>query len=84
VEVVERWWNGKWGRLVRHDVELRRDGDSWSVAWWFGSHKDRARQVTGLTEEAAREGMNRVIREAPGPRSEWRQLSTESRQARWD
>jgi len=31
VEDVDWWWNGTWGRLVRRDVYLRRDGEHWEV-----------------------------------------------------
>jgi hypothetical protein len=31
VEVVERWWNGRYGRLARRDLWLKRDAEAWRV-----------------------------------------------------
>lgn len=84
MEVVERWWNGGWGRLVRRDVELARDGDRWQVTWWSGSDRDHAKQQSGLSEADARGLVDRCIRWAPGPRSQWRNLGPpKSREPHW-
>jgi len=74
MDVVERWWNGGWGRLVRRDIELARDGDRWQVTWWTGSDRDHAKQERGLSEADARALVDRCIKWAPGPRSQWKDL----------
>lgn len=42
VVVVERWWNGHWGRLFRRDIVLRSDGQRWQV-WIREGGADAAR-----------------------------------------
>lgn len=85
MEVVERWWNGAWGRLVRRDVELARDGDRWTVTWWIGSDREHAGHKANLGEAEAQALLNLLIRWAPGPRSQWRNLGPPaSREPKWD
>ena len=51
MELVQRWWNGRFGRLARRDIWLEReviwhvkarngDGDSPIKAWAFSDHDD--------------------------------------------
>lgn len=73
VALVGRWWNGKWGRLVRRDIWLTRE-----TAWLV-----RAREGDGetgrelhwrySTEAEARAMVERLMQSSrPG---EWRDLT---------
>jgi hypothetical protein len=80
MELVHRWWNGKWGRLARRDVWLEQD-TTWHVrarqgdadnpgktkAWTFASRGD-ADQLVG-----------RLL--AAEPTDDWRDITTISAQA---
>lgn len=53
MEQVEWWWNGKWGRLARRDVWLRRDGTSWRIEAQQGGRDGRRLWWRAYPDEAA-------------------------------
>ncbi len=65
--IVERWWNGSWGRLTRRDIWLRTDDHRWRVEvrqgdadarlWyrWYTDEADARRFVTELKDRGALE-----------------------------
>jgi hypothetical protein len=60
-ELVERWWNGRFGRLARRDVWLYR-----STTWRVGSREGDADSGRGNTwtfddEEQARAMVRRLL-----------------------
>lgn len=77
--VVERWWNGRFGRMARRDVWLKR---TWRVEWRQG---DGDSPVTGKDfddEQAARAWLRTVLARGKVHESDqWRDL-TETVQTR--
>lgn len=47
------WWNGRWGRLARHDVKVYRDGGRWSVEFVQGGVEGRVRLFDDLDRAGA-------------------------------
>jgi hypothetical protein len=78
VELVERWWNGQWGKMGRRDIWVWRDGETWRV---------RGRQrgeggpevnymYTGLLAEPQARRMAQALREAPpANKDRWRDIT---------
>jgi hypothetical protein len=53
VETWRHWWNGRWGRLARHDVFIRVDGDMWMVESREGGSDGRSRFLAANDDAAA-------------------------------
>jgi len=64
------WWNGRWGRLGRHDIYLHVDGDRWYVEDRLGG-ADGSSTWFDLDEEDV--ALERV-RTQMSTGEEWRQL----------
>jgi hypothetical protein len=73
VDVLGRWWNGAWGRLVRRDVWLVRE-TRWRVLARQGdSETGKFIEWDFATEEDARAMVERLLQpEGPG---RWREMS---------
>lgn len=83
MRIVQRWWNGAW-QVNRRDVVLGRDGDRWHVWWWQHNDKAWGAKKLDLDEATARKLVDDLIKYAPGPRSDWRDLGPrEKREPRW-
>jgi hypothetical protein len=68
---VERWWNGRWGRLARRDIWLRTDGSTWEIkAAIGGADEDRSAVLEYSTEEDARAELATLLSE----RGTWTRL----------
>jgi hypothetical protein len=53
VELRRRWWNGRYGSLVRRDIYLFLDGDGWLVQAREGGADGRTRAWSPPTEAYA-------------------------------
>jgi hypothetical protein len=72
VELVGRWWNGRWGRLGRRDVWLRRR-TVWEVEARQGESDGGKSQRWEFTDdEEALTMVNRLMASSPG---EWKDLT---------
>jgi hypothetical protein len=70
-EVVGRWWNGRWGRLARRDVWLRR-AEAWRVEAREGdSDSGRTQRWTFDDEATAREFVQKLLAAGDG----WKDLT---------
>ena len=72
MDTVEHWWNGTWGRLVRRDVWLRTDGQTWEVEAGRGGMEGRSAVLTYPDEAQARQELSLLLGEY-GP---WQRLSS--------
>ena len=70
MEKRKHYWNGRWGRLARHDVLLYEDGGQWVIEDRIGGADGRSRWSEFDREETA---LDRV-RDLLGGGSEWREL----------
>jgi len=66
----KHYWNGRWGRLARHDVLLYEDGGQWVVEDRKGGAEGRSRWAEFDQEEGA---FNHV-RDLLAGGDEWREL----------
>jgi hypothetical protein len=73
--LVERWWNGSWGRLTRRDVWLRRTDVGWVVVARRGSEGPEHTSPP-LEEARAREMLTTLTEVRPDDQAgaRWRQL----------
>jgi len=71
VDVVEWWWNGSWGRLVRRDVWLLRGDVGWHVRVRAGGAEGRELTMDYDDETRARAQLRRLLSEQP---EHWRRL----------
>ena len=71
--LVERWWNGTFGRLARRDVWLWRvESGVWVVEIRAGGAESRQHAEWSYpSEAAARDQLRRCIDTGPGA---WREL----------
>jgi hypothetical protein len=77
--LVGRWWNGKWGRLVRRDIWLTSES-VWHVRARQGdAETGRELQWRCSTEEEARAMVERLMR-ADQP-ADWRDLTDVTRRS---
>ena len=74
MDLVERWWNGRWGRLARRDVWLKKD-ISWRVEARQGDGDAQIWSHDYPTEADARAALKAMI-ERTGGAGEWRRLTT--------
>ncbi|MER7441825.1 hypothetical protein [Micromonospora avicenniae] len=70
-ELVSRWWNGVWGRLIRRDVWLAREMRWHVVARAGDSEIGKVLRWEFDTEDDARQMVQRLIC-ADG--SQWREM----------
>lgn len=54
-DLVERWWNGLWGRLARRDMWLKTNGQLWAVQARKGDGDARVWTKVFDTEAEARQ-----------------------------
>jgi hypothetical protein len=73
--LVERWWNGTYGRLARRDLWLHEEGGRWTVEIGMGSLDAGERQQWRYDDEASAREMVRRCLDTGGPG--WRRLPTE-------
>lgn len=51
---VSWWWNGKWGRLARRDVEIHHQPESWSVEARQGGAEGQSKRFQAADEAEAK------------------------------
>lgn len=73
MRVVERWWNGTWGRLARRDMWLIEDDAGWHVEARAGDGDAHRWRGPDCTEAEARAGMA-VMLERTG--DQWQRLDS--------
>jgi hypothetical protein len=66
----KHYWNGRWGRLARHDVLVFEDGGHWLVESRIGGTEGRSRWFEFEQEDAALDRVRDLIAGA----EEWREL----------
>jgi hypothetical protein len=72
MDLVGRWWNGRWGRLGRRDIWLRRR-TVWEVEARHGETDDGKSQHWEFTnDDEALIMVNRLMASAP---DEWKDLT---------
>jgi hypothetical protein len=77
-ELIERWWNGKWGTMGRRDIWVWRDGDTWRVR---GRQRGEGGpevnyEYTGVLAEPQARRMSQALRESPaGNKDQWRDIT---------
>lgn len=73
MQLIERWWNGSWGRLGRRDLWLRTDGVEWQIEARRGGADNEIDVIVRLYdgEEEARAALARVV---GGEGTRWCQL----------
>jgi hypothetical protein len=70
VEQRKHWWNGRWGRLARHDIFLQADGDLWYVEDRRGGAEGNRRWSEHDSEDKALEQLRRLMTD-----DGWREIS---------
>ena len=70
-----RWWNGRFGRMVRRDIWLLTDGSTWRVEARTGDADSGKWHHDYADERQARGVIAGMIERTGGP-AEWRDLST--------
>ncbi len=69
--IVERWWNGNWGRLNQRRIWLSTDGETWRVEARQGDGDARVWSKDFVSELQARQLIREMKERAGG---EWKQL----------
>ena len=59
---VSWWWNGKWGRLARRDVEIHHQPESWAVEARQGGIEGESKRWTAATEDEATKIAEQLMR----------------------
>jgi hypothetical protein len=78
VQLVGRWWNGKWGKLARRDIWLRleqtwrveaRRGDGDSKIWSreYASEADALAAIADMMGRSGGAGEWRLLSDPPNP-----------------
>ena len=75
VELVERWWNKRWGRLARRDIWLERDGDQYRVRAREGGSDGSENAWEYACEPDAR-AMVRQLIDSGGGIEQWNDLTS--------
>jgi hypothetical protein len=70
MEKRKHYWNGRWGRLARHDVLLYEDGGHWTVEHRTGGAEGRSEWSECDSEDAALD----LVRDLLGGADDWREL----------
>ena len=65
------WWNGRWGRLARHDVKIYTDSSVWRVDAIEGGPEGRIRSWEPPNEDAALDLAQDLMADSDG----WRELT---------
>ena len=68
-DLVQRWWNGRWGRLARRDVRLTHQ-QRWTVEALDGGAEGKVKTWTFDSEDQARELVTRLLAVGDG----WREI----------
>ena len=61
MEKRKHYWNGRWGRLARHDVLLYEDGGQWTVEHRVGGVEGRVRRQEFDQEDAALDHIRNLL-----------------------
>ncbi len=72
--VVERWWNGLWGRLTRADIRLQHDGDTWYVSLREGNGDVNWHRWRTPDEAVARDWLEHLFETSVYDRKRWRRI----------
>jgi hypothetical protein len=59
---VSWWWNGKWGRLARRDVEIHHEPESWVVEARQGGSEGHSQRWAAATEDEAGKMAEQLMR----------------------
>ena len=70
MEKRKHYWNGRWGRLARHDVLLFEDAGQWMVESRVGGTEGRSTWAEFADEDAALDH----VRDLLAGTDEWREL----------
>jgi hypothetical protein len=70
MEKRKHYWNGRWGRLARHDVLLFEDAGRWSVEHRIGGTEGRSAWAEFDDEDAALDH----VRDLLAGTDDWREL----------
>jgi hypothetical protein len=70
MEKRRHYWNGRWGRLARHDVLLFEDAGRWTVERRVGGTEGRSVWVEFDHEDAALDH----VRDLLAGTDDWREL----------
>jgi hypothetical protein len=70
MEQRKHWWNGRWGRLARHDIYLREDAGRWLVEDRVGGADGRSGWSEYDDEDAALERVRVLMAVGDG----WQEL----------
>ncbi len=70
MEKRKHYWNGRWGRLARHDVLLYEDGGFWQVEHRIGGSEGRTRWYEHDDEDAALDRIRDLLATSDG----WQEL----------
>ncbi len=60
------WWNGRWGRLARHDVFVHEQAGRWAIEDRTGGSEGRSRWAEAPSEAIALEWAEQLRRESDG------------------
>jgi len=70
MEKRKHYWNGRWGRLARHDILVFEDGGQWRVEDRTGGADGRSRWYEFELEDEALDH----VRDRLGGQDEWREI----------
>jgi hypothetical protein len=70
VEKRKHYWNGRWGRLARHDILVFEDGGQWQIEHRVGGTEGRSRWYEYPDEDAALD----QVRDLIGCSDSWQEL----------
>jgi len=70
MEKRKHFWNGRWGRIARHDLLLYEDGGQWLVEHRIGGAEGRSHWAQFDAEDPA---FDRV-RDLLGAADDWREI----------
>ena len=59
---VSWFWNGKWGRLARRDVEIHHEPESWAVEARQGGPEGEAQRWCAASEIEAKSIADQLMR----------------------
>ena len=59
---VSWFWNGKWGRLARRDVEIHHEPESWAVEARQGGPEGEAKRWRAASETEAKNIADQLMR----------------------
>jgi hypothetical protein len=59
---VSWWWNGKWGRLARRDVEIHHVPESWTVEAREGGPEGKSQRWRAASQDQAQQIADQLMR----------------------